>query len=141
MDMTRRAALDELRWLVEELRAALFDAIGGLRWAHQNGGIVFNGVALATDKDARDNHTGAVVLFREDPTLQAARWKLGPGQFVTIPRDPGFAQAVAVGRFVQACFDHEGDLADAIHAATDAAALAAIDITAGWPATIINEED
>ena len=58
---------------VEDLRAVLFDAIGGLRWAHQNGGITFNGVALATDAEARANHTGAVVLFREDPSRLVAR--------------------------------------------------------------------
>lgn len=125
---------------IGDLRASLFDAIGGLRWAHETGGIVVNGVAVATDDRTQAKLTGAVVLFREDPSLLEVRWKVRPGLFETIPRDPGLAQGVAVGRFVQACFAHEAVLTDAIIAAPDAAALAAIDITAGWPATTINEE-
>ena len=124
-----------------DLREGMFEVLGAQRWAHETGGITVAGVPLATDDRTQAKLLGAVVLFREDPSLLEVLWKVSPGHFETIPRDPGLAQGVAVGRFVQACFAHEGALTAAIHAAPDAAALAAIDLTAGWPATIINPED
>ena len=118
----------------------MFEVLGAQRWAHETSGITVAGVPLATDDRTQAKLLGAVVLFREDPSLLEVLWKVAPGHFETIPRDPGLAQGVAVGRFVQACFAHEAALTAAIHAAPNAAALAAIDITAGWPATIINGE-
>ena len=43
------------------------------------------------------------------------------------------AYGMAIGEYVQDCFDREEELATLINAATDQAALDAIDIATGWP--------
>jgi hypothetical protein len=62
----------------------------------------------------------------------SVQWKTGAG-FVTLTAAQVIAAAQAVRAHVQACFDHEADVAAEIDAAETLAELQAIDVSAGWP--------
>lgn len=59
--------------------------------------------------------------------------KIGNGKFQEM--SPSDLQAIksVVHDFIQACYDHEKTLAQAINSAVDEGELNAIDIDAGWP--------
>lgn len=118
---------------LEETRALALDALASRRYLAEIGGVTFNGMTILTDRESRNNLTAAYVRALADSDF-SARWKIAPGQHVELDATTIIAIGAAVADHVQACFDHEADLAALIVAAEDAAALEAIDITAGWPA-------
>jgi hypothetical protein len=106
--------------------------LAALRYEREVAGITFAGKVIPTDRQTCSILTGAYVQAAGNPAF-AIKFKSPDGTFTPI----GAAQIIAVGNavtaHVQACFARESDLADAINAAADFAALAAIDTEAGWP--------
>lgn len=116
-----------------DLKAEAVAHVRTKRWTVETGGVSVAGQTINTDENGQAKLTGAVMLFDKDPTLAAVDWEAQPGVWVTIDQATAEALGVAVGRHVQACFTHARQLSEAIASATDAAALSAIDINAGWP--------
>lgn len=112
-------------------RAAL-GALAALRYEKETAGITFGGVLIPTDRQTCSILTGAYVQAAGNSAF-AIRFKSPDGTFTPINAAQILAVGDAVTAHVQACFARESDLADAINAAQDFAALAAIDTGSGWP--------
>jgi hypothetical protein len=116
-----------------EIKANAFAALAERRWRAETGGTLVNGATIATDENAQAKIVGAVLAAMRDANY-SAQWKMPDGRFSTFSHDQIIAAGDAVRAHVQACFDREASLAAQIVAAADAAAIAAIDLNAGWPA-------
>ena len=118
-----------------EIRDALFAALSDRRWRAETAGIVVGGAPIRTDRESQSVLTSAYVQATGNPDF-AVRWKVGPGQFVTLNAATIIAIGDTVTAHVQACFDHEDQLTTAIltaFAAGDREVLESFDIEAGWP--------
>ena len=97
--------------------------------------FTFNGVSLDLDQGTEARIGGAVTYLTRNEGVAELHWDLtGDGDFITLPREAVLAMGDAAGAHVQACFAHRKALTDAVNAAADLEALAAIDLQAGWPA-------
>jgi len=90
------------------------------------GGIVVNGISLAAD-DLSQQRIAAAALSAQIDSTTMVNWKLPDGTFTTLDAAQIIAIAQAVRAHVQACFDREAELLDAMMSG------AAYDIEAGWP--------
>lgn len=117
---------------LDEAKSRRLAALAARRWRAETGGMVVDEVPVATDTNSQAKITGAALDATLDPTA-VVRWKCADGVFRELDAEQILALARAMRAHVQACFDHEAALTTAIDAATDAAALAAIDIETGWP--------
>lgn len=109
--------------------------LADLRWRKETGGIVVGGMPIKTDRESQGLLTGAYIMASANPAF-SINWKVANGVFVPIDAATIVMAGDAVTGHVQACFDREEELTTLLisaFAADDAAALAAIDITAGWP--------
>lgn len=117
---------------LDEVKAAQKAAATDLRWSKETGGIVIAGVPVATDDRSKTLILGKRAQAQADPAV-IFRWKAASGDWVDLNGSQIIAIADAVADHVQACFDREGDLHDAIDAAETAEAVLTVDIAAGWP--------
>tara|TARA_R110000772_G_scaffold268452_1_gene395559 strand:+ start:5923 stop:6411 length:489 start_codon:yes stop_codon:yes gene_type:complete len=92
----------------------------------RNGGIVFNGLDISTDADARSLLTGA------KSGGKASRKMVGKGGRANLTKLQFEAMVTAVDDHIQGVFDRHYDLEELIDAATTLTELDAIDITGGW---------
>lgn len=106
-------------------------ALASIRYDHEISGTTINGTFVNTDRDTQSKLIAARILAKEDPAY-TIRWKLPTG-FTTLDAATLIAIADGVRAHVQAAFDREDVLTQAINAATTHADLDAIDINAGWP--------
>ena len=114
-----------------DLKAAKLAALGAQRWqATQT--VTYDGVVTQAD-GAMAAVTAAVVLRQTTGATDPITWKLADGELRSWGTPELVAFGAAVGAHIQACFDREAALTVQVQAALDAAALDAIDITAGWP--------
>ena len=121
-----------LRGSLAEAKAAQLRVLAALRWrATQT--FAYDGVADAPADSALTAVLGVVVADQIAPTGQPITWKLKDGEFRTWSVEDVADYGVAIRAHLQACFDNEQALSDAILAADDFDALDAIDLTAGWP--------
>jgi hypothetical protein len=116
-----------------ELKAKAFTHLADRRWQAEIGGISINGSIIATDEKSQAKFMGAVVAAMLDANY-SVQWKMPGGSFVTFNHDQIIAVGQAMRAHVQACFDREAELSAQINGASDAEAIAAIDLNAGWPA-------
>lgn len=119
---------------LDEQKAARLVDLAARRYQAEEAGTIFGGAPLATDRTTQGKITAAYVKAAADPAYSIPVWKFGPGKFAALDAATILAAADAVSAHVQACFTREADLSAAILGATDAAALAAVDIETGWPA-------
>lgn len=103
------------------------------RWQAESAGILVAGARVATDTVSQGKLTAAALAAVRDPAYTLT-WKCADGAFVALDAPRILALADAARAYVQAAFDREAVLADAIAAAASQADLAAIDLDAGWPA-------
>lgn len=106
--------------------------LAAYRYEKETAGITVNGTQIKTDRESQ----GAIAssyLSLKDGILNGVRWKGKNGWVsLTLPQARGIAQAVA--EHVQACFQRESELTDALLAIVDnPVAVANYDITKGWP--------
>jgi hypothetical protein len=116
---------------IEHLRALWRGRLAARRWAAEEKGIEINGAFFASDAGSQGKLTGAALAAVID-NAYTVQWKTGAG-FITLTATQIIAAAQAVRAHVQACFDHEADVAAEIDAADTLAELQAIDVSAGWP--------
>jgi hypothetical protein len=129
------AAAVRAEWATADLAAksaaARKSELAAIRYAKEVGGIVVGGAPVATDRETQAKLIAARILAKENAGY-TVNWKT-PAGFVSLDAATIISVADAVAAHIQACFDREAVLSAAIDNAADAAARAAIDLTAGWP--------
>lgn len=118
--------------LVAEAKGQKFAELAAIRWTKETGGTLFNGVPVSTDAVSQTKYIGAVVGAQIDPSAML-KWKMIDGSFVVLDAQQITNLAMAVRAHVQACFDHEADLREAILACATLEALRQVDLAQGWP--------
>lgn len=116
-----------------ELKAVKLQAVRDRRWVAENAGVTVGQTLIRTDERTQQKITGALEFFRQNEALETIDWEAQPGDFVTLDQSTLAAIGVAIGTHVQTCFTRSKELSEAIAAAANAEALAAIDIDADWP--------
>lgn len=102
-------------------------AVAAERYKREIAGITLDGLPIDTGRDSQALITGATVQAMLDPAY-ALRWKTTEG-FVELTSEQIIGLAQAVRAHVQACFDREAELLDAIDADTFTDAM----LEEGWP--------
>jgi hypothetical protein len=117
---------------LEELKAALKDAITAHRWAVETGGITLpSGMTVRTEMPDQ-NRVTSVLANAENAGIETVRFKAVHG-FVTIDVATVKVIAKAIALHVQACFAAEGDHIDAVEALQTAEEVLDYDFGTGWP--------
>lgn len=114
-----------------DVRAAKLAALAGYRWRIETQGITLGPARIKTDRESQALLTGAWCACQLNPAL-LIDWK-GEDGWVQIDAVTVSALAAAVSAHVQGCFTAEKTHAEAIAALGTVEAVAAYDITAGWP--------
>jgi hypothetical protein len=127
-------------WTVplDVLQAAAWERVKALRDQHKAAGVTVANVGpVQTDDVSTANITGLVVMANVALAQQTAfsePFTLADNTVVTFDAPGMIAMGVAVGQYVAAVYARARALRDQIFAAdVTADALAAIDVTAGWP--------
>lgn len=102
--------------------------IAGRRYQAETGGITVNGMPLDTGRDSQALVTGAALAAVIDPNY-TCQWKTAGG-FIDMSAQQIIALASAMRAHVQACFDREAALLDALAAGT----YTDEQLDQGWPA-------
>ena len=92
-----------------QAQAALLDYVANKRWEKETGGIVLNGMALATDDRSKALITGARIAAENDPDF-TTKWKTADGSFVTVNASMIIAISDAMLEHVQECFATEAQV-------------------------------
>jgi hypothetical protein len=100
----------------ETLKQVKVWEIADKRWREETGGIIVDGVEIATDRESQALLMGAVLAAQNNPEY-AVNWKAKNGWF-----ELDAATLIAIGNavrsHVQACFDREKELQEQVEAAT-----------------------
>ncbi len=102
--------------------------IAARRYRAETAGIIVNGMPLDTGRDSQALVTGAALQAVIDSTY-TCQWKTAEG-FVDLDGPQIIAIASTMRAHVQACFDREAELLDAVAAGT----YTAEQLDQGWPA-------
>jgi hypothetical protein len=136
---TEFTGLENGNWVIrtalptfEELKTQKLNDLANKRWQKEIGGIIFNGMSLATDIESQTKYVGAVVGAQLDPNT-VVNWKMADGSFVELDAAGITAVAMAVRSHIQTCFDIESAYRELIELAVDKDDLNLIDISVGWP--------
>lgn len=97
------------------------------RYQAETAGITVNGMPLDTGRDSQSLVTGAALAAVIDPNY-TCQWKTAGG-FVDMSAQQIIVLASAMRAHVQACFDREADLLDALAAGT----YTDEQLNQGWP--------
>lgn len=122
---------------IDLVRPALWDVVKARRDVAINGGAPTPLGVVDSDEQSRSNITGAVVaamLAQQAGQPFAVDWTMRDNSVVPLVAADVIAIGLAVVAHVDAAHANARELRGAIEAATDAAALFQIDVTAGWPA-------
>ena len=118
---------------LEVLKVDLKARVTTQRKTIEYGGTQVGGVAVATDPESQMKLSGALAFTGRNPTRRI-KWKSAQGVHAELTAAQIAVIADAVGEFVAQCFDAEAAHYAAIDVLTTHAAIAAYDVTAGWPA-------
>lgn len=114
-------------WEVVPAPVPTADTIATRRWQAETGGTTVAGMPLDTGRDSQALIAGAAVSAMLDPEY-SVRWKT-TGGFVELSAEQIIGVARAVRAHVQACFDREAELLEALEAGTFTAEM----LETGWP--------
>ena len=101
--------------------------IAARRYAAEISGTTIQGMPIDTGRDSQALITGAALQAVIDPQY-SVHWKTAGG-FVDLTAQQVIGVASAVRAFVQACFDRESELLDAVAAGSITAEM----LEQGWP--------
>ena len=115
----------------ERDKQALMNRIARTRYEHETGGTTVDGMQVATDRQSQALITGAFSSAKDaqesgDPF--SIRWK-SAGGWVELDADQMIGLGRAVRHHVQACFDREKELGEAVEDGTFTEAM----LSEGWP--------
>ncbi|MBO9424696.1 DUF4376 domain-containing protein [Labrenzia sp. R4_1] len=119
--------------VLEASKAAKRFEVRELRKAAESSGITVAGLPVPTDDKTRDRVDQIVNAYADGDITGTVDFELPSGDFVELNAVQMQAIKAAGAQHIQACFSSQKTLVQAINAAPDHDALAAIDITAGWP--------
>jgi hypothetical protein len=119
---------DGLPMLMDRPGPDVKSLIATRRYLAETAGIVVNGMPLDTGRDSQALVTGAALQSVID-SAYTCQWKT-TGGFVDLDAPQIIAIASTMRAHVQACFDREAELLDAVSAGTYTAAQ----LDQGWPA-------
>lgn len=138
VDADRRVVVvvrEVVPWTAEEIaeheaarRAEVAQQIAARRYDAETAGITVNGLQIDTGRDSQALITGATVQAMLDPA-SSLRWKT-PAGFVDLTAEQIIGVATAARAHVQACFDREAELLEALAAGTFMPEM----LGEGWPA-------
>lgn len=111
----------------EQARQAVVASIAARRWQAETAGIDLGGMRIDTGRDSQALLTGATVQAMLDPAY-SLRWKT-PAGFVDLTAEQIIGVATAARAHVQAAFDREAELLDALAAGTFTPEM----LEEGWP--------
>jgi hypothetical protein len=102
---------------LESVRAQKLREIMAWRYAREIGGVTFEGVTIATDRESQQKITGALVGMKDNfsATLD---WKAADGQWITLTVEMLTAMSRAVFDHVQACYQMEKTYSQLVSGAT-----------------------
>jgi len=118
---------DELAERELQQREQMTQLIADRRWQAEVAGIDVGGMHIDTGRDSQALITGATVQAMLDPNY-SLRWKTSTG-FVDLTAEQIIGVATAARAHVQACFNREAELLDALEAGTFAPEM----LDQGWP--------
>ena len=110
-----------------ERRRALLAELPAIRFRHETGGVVFDGIPLHTDRESQ------VTIALTALQGTAERWKGSDGKWYDLDSERLAEAAAAVIQHKRACFAREEALASEIRQVDRLEALEAIDLEEGWP--------
>jgi len=110
-----------------EQRKQLTQQIADRRWQAEVAGIDIGGIRIDTGRDSQALITGATVQAMLDPAY-SLRWKT-PAGFVDLTAEQIIGVATAARAHVQACFNREAELLEALEAGTFTPEM----LEEGWP--------
>ena len=119
--------------VAETALSAIKQRIAAARFTAETAGITAGGRIVDTGRDSQALITGAAFAATLDPAY-VCRWKTPTG-FVELDASTLIATASAVRAHVQACFDREADLLDALADGT----FTDLMLKEGWPGGSIPE--
>ena len=107
-----------------------------VRYQKQNIGLTFNGAKIDTSVTSQGLINGAITLLNNSPNTETINFKSATGVWTSIPRANMIALGVAIGTYIQDCFNAEQQ----IDAAIDAGTITTTDQVDGytWPPTTIS---
>ncbi len=108
-------------------KAQMCAAVAARRYAAETSGTLFSRIAVDTGRDSQALITGAAVAAMLDHGY-TLNWKT-PAGFVALTADQVLALATAVRAHVQACFDREAELLEALDAGEFSEGM----LEEGWP--------
>lgn len=118
---------------LDEAKAAKRADLANIRWQHETGGMIVNGMAIPTDRETQTIVDRLVKAYDDGDLVDETSFKRGPGDWLPIDEDTVRLIKREGAQHVQACFKRECVLDGEIEAAADQAALDAIDLDSGWP--------
>lgn len=119
---------DEVAQYLAPPPVAVAAIIAARRWQAEVSGIEIAGMRIETDDRTKTLLNGAALRATIDPQ-HSRRWKLADGTWVTLDSETLISAAKAVDSHVQACFDREEELVDALAGGTFTEAM----LEEGWP--------
>ncbi len=106
---------------LEDLKVAKKAELAAARYAVETGGVEISGAIVLTDRESQSMLIGAVLQAIQDSEY-TCQWKTASG-WVSLDTTTLIAMGLAVRTHVQACFDKEKTLCEAVDAAANTAAL------------------
>lgn len=119
---------------LDQAQMKAITAVAANRWAAQILGFTIDGVTISTDPTTAGILLGKYTYIQLNPSAMTM-FKTMDGVFVNMTGAQITAFAMAIEEYIQDCFTNEGAISAAILACTTPDEVAAIDLTAGWPAT------
>lgn len=116
--------LSEFEPTLEDLKIQKKVELAGARYDAEVGGIVLNGIGVATDDRSQSKIAGAAMKAMQDSTYTC--WWKGEAGWFQLDAMTILGIADAVRAHVQACFDRERELDAAVDLAETAEAVAAV---------------
>lgn len=97
------------------------------RYGKETKGILVDGISINTERESQAMITGAALSAILDDTY-VCRWKTPTG-FIDLSASELIAVSQAMRKYIQACFDREAELVEAITNDTYTDSM----LTEGWP--------
>lgn len=118
-------------------KAAAKKRITARRWEVETGGVTVEGFGRILTGIDDQNRVASALQGTASAGIAEVDFK-GADGWIKLSREMLTNVAGIIAKHVQACFSRERTLHEAVDAAVDMAALAAIDINAGWPGKEVN---
>ncbi len=116
---------------VERDKQALMNRIARTRYEHETGGTTVDGMQVATDRQSQALISGAFGFAKDDQETGEEfnlKWKAKNG-WVNLDADQVIAMGRSVRQHIQACFDREAELIQAVEDGTFTESM----LSEGWP--------